>query len=323
MLHKPTLCGYIIMLLIIILAFPATVHGAKTMSIQASFNPVQTEQGFEVTISGRIFDVYNQSVSNAVLSIQVIDPQGTSVHVAIAYSTQTGQFQDTFLLQSNSPGGNYTTYLVAAKPGYDTAHISIAFTFSSPDFLIETTASSLSIQQGQSAMLTLTILSLRGYVRPVNLTAMSVSGVSVQFTPGSVVPSATTLVTFSVAYNAQLGNRTIILLGVSGSLTHRVVVELAITRGSRQLVLSTLMILGTLIVIIVLLAFFYRRSRSSRRQREVVVEELIKQAAGDSGYVATARAIARLEELRALGKVDDATYQKLKKEYEKRLEKST
>ncbi len=321
MLRKPTLCGYI-MLLIVILALPVTVHGAKAMSIQASFNPVQTDQGFEVTISGRIFDVDNQSVSTAVVSIQVIDPQGTSVHVAVAYSTRTGEFQDAFLLQTSSPGGNYTTYLVADKPGYDTAHLSLVFTFSSPDFLIETSSSALSIQQGQSATLTLTILSLRGYARPVNLTAMSASGVSAQFNPESVVPSATTLVTFSVAYDAQLGNRTIILLGVSGSLTHRVVVELNITRGPRQMLLSALVFVGTLIVIVVL-ALLYRRSRSRRSQRESVVEELIKQAAGDSGYVATARAIARLEELRALGKVDDATYQKLKKEYEKRLEKST
>ena len=310
------------MLLIVILALPAAVYGAKAMSVQAAFNPVQTDQGFEVTISGRIFDTFNQSISNAVVSIQVIGPQGTSVHVAIAYSTQTGQFQDTFLLQSNSPGGNYTTYLVADKPGYDTAHVTLAFVLASPDFLIETSSSSVSIQQGQSATLTLTILSLRGYARPVNLTAMSGSGVNTQFNPGSVVPSATTLVTFSVAYNAQLGNRTIILLGVSGSFTHRVVVELTITRGPTQIVLSALAIIGTLAVIIVV-ALIYRRSRGQSRQREVVVEELIKQAAGDSGYIATARAIARLEELRALGKVDDATYQKLKKEYERRLEKST
>ena len=82
-----------------------------------------------------------------------------------------------------------------------------------------------------------------------------------------------------------------------------------------------LLVVGVLIFIVGV-AFFYRRSRSKRRQREMVVEELIKQAAGDSGYLATARAIARLEELRALGKVDDATYQKLKKEYEKRVERS-
>jgi uncharacterized membrane protein len=96
---------------------------------------------------------------------------------------------------------------------------------------------------------------------------------------------------------------------------------LNIIRGPIQTILSALILIGIIVAVIVLTRFF-RRSRSQRRQREAVVEELIKQASGDSGYVATARAIARLEELRALGKVDEATYQKLKKEYEKRLEKS-
>jgi len=307
-------------MLVIILAVPVSASGVRAMSIQASFNPVQTDQGFEVTISGRIFDASNQSVSNAVLSIQVIDPQGTSVHVAIAYSTETGLFQDNFLLQSNSPGGNYTAYLVADKPGYDTARLTLTFALSSPDFIIGTSSSSLSIQQGQSATVTVTVLSVRGYALPVNLTAMSASGVSIQFSPSSVTPSGTTIVTFSVAYNAQPGNRTVVLLGISGSLTHRAVVELTVTRGPTQILLQ--IIVGAVLIFIIGLAIFYRRSRSQRRQRKMVVEELIKQAAGDSGYLATARAIARLEELRALGKVDDATYQKLKKEYERRVERS-
>jgi hypothetical protein len=291
------------------------------MSIQASFNPVQTDQGYEVTITGRVFDSYNQSIPNAVLSLQVIDPEGTSVHVSIAYSTQTGQFSDTFLLRSSSPGGNYTTFLVADKPGYDTAHLTLVFTFSSPDFLLETSSTSLSIRQGQSITLTLTVLSLRGYDQPVNLTAISQPGISVQFNPSSVIPSATTTATFSAAYNAQPGNHTVTLLGVSGSLTHRSAVEVTVTSGPLQRVLSILGVIG-IILIATVLGFIIRRSRSQRRQREAVVEELIKQASGDSGYVATARAIARLEELRALGKVDEATYQKLKKEYERRLEKS-
>jgi len=64
------------------------------------------------------------------------------------------------------------------------------------------------------------------------------------------------------------------------------------------------------------------RSRRKRRRREAALEELIRQAEADTGYVATARVIARLEELRAMNKVDEATYQHLKREYEKRLEKS-
>jgi hypothetical protein len=251
----------------------------------------------------------------------VIDPQGTSVHVAIAYSAQNGLYQDSFLLSSTSLGGNYTAFLVAEKPGYDTAHLTLTLAFSSPDYLIETSSSSLSIQQGQAATLTVTILSLRGYNQAVNLTAMNQPGVNVQFDPASIIPSGTSTVNISVASDAQLGNRTITLLGVSGSLNHKVTVQLYVTQGPIQVIFPVLGVAAVIVVALVL-ALFVRRSRGVRRQREAVVEELLKQASGDSGYVATARAIARLEELRALGKVDETTYQKLKKEYEKRLEKS-
>jgi hypothetical protein len=309
-------------LLVLILTFPASVNGAKKMMIQASFNPVQTEEGYEVVISGRVFDaISNQSVPNAVLSIQVIDPEGTSVHVAIAYSAQNGQYQDSFLLSSTSLGGNYTAFLVADKPGYDTAHLTLTLAFSSPDYNIEASSSSLAIQQGQTGTLTVTILSLRGYNQAVNLTAINQPGVTIRFDPASIIPSGTSTVDVSVAPDAQLGNYTITLLGVSGSINHQVTIQLYVTQGPIPMRVP-LLGAAALTVAVIVLVLVVQRSRGKRRQREAVVEELLKQASGDSGYVATARAIARLEELRALGKVDEATYQKLKKEYEKRLEES-
>ena len=51
-------------------------------------------------------------------------------------------------------------------------------------------------------------------------------------------------------------------------------------------------------------------------------EAMLKQGSADKGYVTTAGAIARLEELRANNQVDGATYAKLRREYERRLEKS-
>jgi len=291
------------------------------MLIQASFNPVQTDEGFEVTIFGRVFEALNQSVSNSVLSIQVVNPQGTSVHVAIAYSGLDGSFQDTFLLPSTSLGGNYTTFLTADKPGYDTAHLTLVFALSSSDFLVQVSSAALSIEQGQSATVTLTVLALRSFNQVVNLTSIRDPGVDVRFTPSSIVPSGTAIVTVSVGYDARLGNQTIILLGVSGSITHQITLRLYVIGAVLQ---PTLLVFMFGVIISSTAAFIYwRRSQSNRRQREAVVEDLIKQASGDAGYVATARAIARLEELRALRKIDDGTYLRLKREYEKRLEKST
>lgn len=292
------------------------------MLIQASLNPTQTDRGVSVIIIGRVFETYNQSVANAVISVQVNNPQGTSIHVAIAYTNIAGIFQDSFQISPNSPGGNYTVFLVADKPGYNTAHQNLVFAYSSPDFSAEASLAALSIQQGQSASLSLTFLSLRGFNEAVNLTAIDApAGVTFQFNPGSVVPSGSTSVTVLVSSAVPVGNYTISLLAVSGSLSHKVPLQLAVTPGPPTRPWPLAAIAGIAIVIMVIAVALVLRSRT-RSRREEVLDELLKQASADTSYVATARVIARLEELRAMGKVDESTYESLRKEYEKRLERS-
>ncbi|HYW01406.1 MAG TPA: hypothetical protein VE862_08050 [Candidatus Acidoferrum sp.] len=289
----------------------------KLMMIEASFNPTQTDQGVYVSVAGRVFDLNNSSLSNALISIEVISPQGSSVHVAVAYTDSNGLFQDTFNMAQSSPAGNYTAYLTADKPGYDTAHQNLIFVYLTPDFALESSISTLTIQQGQTSSVTLTVLSLRGFNDIVNLTAINQPpGVTIQFSPSSLVPSGSTIVNIQVSFMATNGNYTFEFLGVSGSLTHKAILQLQIEPGPMQ---PALVLAGALFVIgmIVLTA----RSRKSRHRREQIVDEFLRQA--DTGYVATARALARLEELRAMNRVDESTYQKLRKDYEKRLEKST
>jgi hypothetical protein len=313
------LYGAIAILLILTSASPLLAQ--RSMLIQASLNPTQTDRGVSVIIIGRVFETYNQSVANAVISVQVNNPQGTSIHVAIAYSNLAGIFQDSFQISPNSPGGNYTVFLVADKPGYNTAHQNLVFAYSSPDFSVEASLAALSIQQGQSASLTLTFLSLRGFNEAVNLTAIDApAGVTFQFNPGSVVPSGSASVTVLVSNAVHAGNYTISLLAVSGSLSHKVPLQLTVTPGPPTRSWLMAAIAGMAIVIMVAVAVVLRSRTRSRR--EEVLDELLKQASADTGYVATARVIARLEELRAMGKVDESTYESLRKEYEKRLERS-
>jgi ABC-type anion transport system duplicated permease subunit len=167
--------------------------------------------------------------------------------------------------------------------------------------------------------LTLTLLSIRGFNDVVNLTGLNLpSGVTLQFSPATVRPSGTTQVTVAVSETAAVGNFTITLLGVSGQTIHTVSFLLLISAGPIQAVYVAL---SAAAAIMILLAVTMRRRRKRSRKR-AAVEELLRASEADQGYVATARVIARLEELRATNQVDEATYQKLKKEYEKRLEKS-
>jgi hypothetical protein len=289
------------------------------MMIEASFNPTQTDQGVYVSVKGRVFDLNNSSLSNALISIEVISPQGSSVHVAVAYTDSNGLFQDTFIMAQSSPAGNYTAFLTADKPGYDTAHLNLIFVYLTPDFALESSISALTIQQGQTSSLTLTVLSLRGFSDIVNLTAINQPpGVTIQFNPNSLVPSESTIVNIQVSFMAANGNYTFAFLGVSGSLTHKAILQLQIAPGPMQPAL----VLASSVFVIGMIALV-ARSRKSRRRREQIVDEFLRQADADVGYVATARTLARLEELRAMNKVDESTYQRLRKDYEKRLEKST
>jgi len=107
-------CGTLIVLLLLAVVSPPLVSAAaaRQMRIQASVNSTQTDLGIEVLISGRVSEPDNSSVSNAVVSIQLDNPEGTSVHVAIAYTDAAGVFQDSVPLASNSLAGNYTAFLV-------------------------------------------------------------------------------------------------------------------------------------------------------------------------------------------------------------------
>lgn len=289
------------------------------MFMQATLNPTPINQGVSVVVTGKVFDTSGIPISNAIVSIQVTNPQATSIHLAIAYSAKDGTFQDNFGIASNSPGGNYTAYMVADKPGYDTARVTLTFNYSSPDFSIQTSSILLTLRQGDTGKITVTVLSLRNFKEPVNLTALNVpSGVTVQFNPASVTPSGNTEATIAATQSAQTGNFTITLLGVSGSLIHTASFQLEITPGP---IPATFIVIPTVMIIAIIAGVLFQR-RSRRSHKRAALEELLKTSEADKGYVATARVIARLEELRATNQVDESTYQKLKREYEKRLEKS-
>jgi len=276
-----------------------------------------------VLISGRVSEPDNLSVSNTVVSIQVDNPGGTSIHVAIAYTDTAGVFQDSFLLVSNSPAGNYTAFLVADKPGYVSTNVALGFTILSPDLSIESSVATLTLQQGQNRSFTLTILSLRGFNQRVNVTAFSPPpGVTVLFNPPSVVPSGSTTASVLVSTSAQAGNYTLTILAVSGALSHKTSLQLNVTSGPVSTSMPLLPIAVGLVIVLLGSLGLVLRFRRQRTKREVALEELLKQASADSGYVATARVLARLEELRGMDKVDEGTYQRLRREYERRLERS-
>jgi membrane protein implicated in regulation of membrane protease activity len=160
---------------------------------------------------------------------------------------------------------------------------------------------------------------MRGFKAPVNITAINIpSGVTLQYSPAVLTPSGNIQVTIAASQTAQVGNFTITFLAVSAATVHTAPFQLLVTPGPIQ---SAYLAVPAIAVILAVIAVATRRRRK-RSQKRAAVEELLRASEADKGYVATARVIARLEELRATGQVDESTYQRLKKEYERRLEKS-
>ena len=73
------LCG--VLVIIVLMSSCGSVFSTQElMMIEASFNPSQTDQGVYVSVAGSVFDLNNSSLSNALISIKGISPQGSSVH---------------------------------------------------------------------------------------------------------------------------------------------------------------------------------------------------------------------------------------------------
>ena len=269
------------MIMLAIIA-PPDAFASKTMLIQATLSPTESQQGLSVVIVGRIFDTSGVGVSNAVISIQVTNPQGTSIHIAVAYSVTNGTFQDNFLIPLDSPGGNYTAYLVAAKPGYDAARVTLTISYSAPDFSLQPLTRSLSLHEGGSGDFTVALFSIRGFNGPVNLTALNLpSGVSLQFNPSTVTPTGNSVVTVTVSQTASVGNFTLTLLAVSRSTVRTATFQLIIMPG---LIQSVYVALPTAVVILVVVGVMVHRRRK-RSQKRAAVEELLKAGEADEGYV--------------------------------------
>lgn len=88
-----------------------------------------------VSISGQVLDGNMQGVLLARISIQVNDPTGNPIHVALVVSAADGTYADQFTTPSGPVNGAYSVYVTASKPGYETASSQIACTIT-PEFPI-------------------------------------------------------------------------------------------------------------------------------------------------------------------------------------------
>lgn len=317
--------------LLISKGFQISVAGPElvlTVSIDVEF--VEEEGTAIVKMIGEVLDPYDQPVKSAAISSQLNDPSKTSLHISLVYSKEDGSYSDEFII-AKPVTGNYTLYLTANKPGYNDRNIHVPFSLIAGDFNVKISPSSRTIEQGSNASFEIAFIPLQGDTLPE--ASIRIIGLPERITYNLINKSTTSPRTFLLSIitreNTPIGkyNFTIIGEGEGYSTTTWAIIEVIETApqpteptplDNENGILSFaslhpifFVIIGIVIIFLVLIKF------RIRKQKQVTLEP-----GRDKDYMSIARALARIEELRATEKLDEETYRRLKKEYESKLEKA-
>jgi hypothetical protein len=187
--------------------------------------------GTSIRIAGKVIPTQTTSIT-----LELSSDGGNSWNqLTTVTSTSDGSYQ--YSWTPASPG----SYLLRARWQGDSNHsgatstpVSVFVHGLPPDFQFSISPNSLSIQQGMSASVTLTITSENGFSSPLNLTATNLpTGMKVSFSENPVIlQSGGTListVTVTVSTSAQQGSNTVTFSANGGGIAKQVSITIAIT----------------------------------------------------------------------------------------------
>lgn len=273
-----------------------------------------------ITIAGRVMDELNKSVSKATVSIQVADPIGSTSHIALVYSKSDGVYLNEFLLKGEYLPGNYTIYMTASKVGYLDANLELPFSILILDFSISIIPDNQVVKQGEKAIYEIFLVRTMGTNFPVSLTVHgSPNSTSVYFKDDLTTEPNSTLY-IETFEDTPIGTYNLTVASEGGGKNHstsfffQVIEGEEPDRGIFRFYWILLIVIFSIVGVFLLLIYFRKIDRSSLKKIERIIDPI-----RDREYLGTARALAKLEELKASNNIDEETYLKLKKEYEDKL----
>lgn len=111
--------------------------------------------------------------------------------------------------------------------------LTITASATGPDFSLSLVPSSLSVAQGASGQTTLSASAINGFSGAIDVTASGLpAGVTISPSVISLTPGTSQMLTVNVDATAALGSTAITFTGVSGSLSHPVVLNLTVTQAA-------------------------------------------------------------------------------------------
>jgi len=291
------------------------------------------EDTMVVRVTGKVMDPYNRTVDGAAISYQLTDPSKSSLHVSIVYSKGDGTYSDEFLITRPVPG-NYTISLKASKPGYDDKALQVPFSLISGEFIVKVSPSSRILKQGSNGSFEIAVVPIQGDEPPQ--VSLKIIGLPQRITYNLLNKSATNpkllILTLITREDTPVGRYNFTIIGEGKGYSHSAWAVLEVIEVTSQTTTTSIPILPEttnnlpllpiLVVAIGIVASFVTYRKLKARGGADEVEEPQLKPGEDREYLAIARALTRLEELRATEKIVEYAYQRLRKEYEKKLEKA-
>ncbi|MCW3974859.1 MAG: hypothetical protein NWE86_01265, partial [Candidatus Bathyarchaeota archaeon] len=298
--------------------------------VSASFSLERNEKEelVSIIIVGKVNDILNKSISSAAISIQVEDPYGSTNHIALVYSKSDGGFIDQFSLKGDFLPGNYTVYLTASKIGYLDTNITLPFSIILFDFSLYASPESQTVKQGSAAKYEITA---RPFTEEKNF-SISLKIADLQenakmrpffFRNASDNFETVSLLVLNTSKDTPAGTYNIEIIGTGGGKKHTTPVSLTVTEGETSIeekvvyyisMIWTIPLIITLVIIIFGLLIFIKGKLQKFRKIDKKFEPL-----KDGEYIEIAKALAKLDELRSQKEIDEITYLKKKREYERKL----
>lgn len=320
---------FTIYLLSVFLASNALAENNELI-VSASFSLERNEKEELVSIAiiGEVNDNLNKSISSAAISIQIEDPYGSTNHIALVYSRSDGSFIDQFSLKGDFLPGNYTAYLTANKIGYQDTNITIPFSIIYFDFSLYVTPESQTVEQGGAARYE---INARPFTEEKNFSiTFKIADLqeNAKMRPFFFINTSDNFETRSIlvlntSKDTPIGTYNIEIIGSGGGKKHAFPVSLSVTEEETSIeekvvyyvsMIWTIPVIITLVIVIFGLLIFIKGKLQKFRKIDKKFEPI-----KDGEYIEIAKALAKLDELRSKNEIDEITYLKKKREYERRL----
>jgi subtilase family serine protease len=202
-----------------------TVNPAGDYTLSASPTSLSVARSAKgtSTITVNPLNGFNASVS--------LSASGLPSGVSAAFNPSSTTITSTLTLTASSTAtlGTFTV-TITGKSGTSSHSTTLSLTVTPlPDFVLAASPNSLSLARGGQIQSVITVTPQNAFAASVNLSASGLPrGVTASFNPAAT--TATSTLTLSAANKASIGTFSIVIHGVSGSLTHTTMINLTVHR---------------------------------------------------------------------------------------------